>query len=87
MQSKNQNYLKSVVRTLVPVVVGVILSGLAQIGIEVDQVALSQVIDGVFVGGYYTLVRYAESRVPALGWLLGLPSPPEYPEKTQPRDE
>jgi hypothetical protein len=70
--------LRSIVRTFVPVVVGLILSALAQAGIDVDEGALTTVIDSVFIGGYYALVRVLESQSEAFGWFLGLPSAPSY---------
>jgi hypothetical protein len=70
--------LRSIVRTLVPVVVGLIISTLAQAGIDVDEGALTTFIDSVFVGGYYAIVRLLETQSEAFGWLLGLPSPPSY---------
>lgn len=77
-----EDLLKSVVRTFVPVVVGLILSALATAGIEVDEAALAQVIDAVFVGGYYAIVRALETKYEAFGWLLGLPSQPHYEKET-----
>ena len=82
MAITNTNYIKSVVRTFVPVVVGLILSGLTQLGIDIDEGALTTVVDALFVGGYYALVRVVEVKVPALGWFLGLPSAPDYPQKS-----
>ena len=73
--------LASLIRTVVPVVVGLILSGLAQLGIEIDPGPLTQTIDAVFIGGYYVLIRWAESRFDWVGWFLGLPSPPDYPDR------
>jgi hypothetical protein len=70
--------LKSIIRTFVPVVVGLILSALAKAQIEIDDQALTQIVDAVFVGGYYALVRFLEVRFPQLGWLLGLPTTPAY---------
>ena len=70
--------LKSIIRTFVPVVVGLIISWFAQLGIEVPTAALAGVIDAIFVGGYYAIIRVLESKSPQFGWLLGLPSPPSY---------
>jgi hypothetical protein len=72
--------LKSFVRTFVPVVVGLILAAFAKVQIDVDETALTQVINAVFVGGYYAVVRFLEVRFPQFGWLLGLPVPPAYPD-------
>jgi hypothetical protein len=79
--------LKSIVRTFVPVVVGLILSGLATIGVEVPEGALTTVVDALFVGGYYALVRVLEEKNPSFGWLLGLPTPPNYERTTKSTEE
>lgn len=73
-----RDLLVSVVRTIVPVVVGLIISTLATAGIEIDENSLRVVVDGLFVGGYYALVRVLEKQHPAIGWLLGLPAAPSY---------
>ena len=73
-----EDLLKSVVRTLVPVVVGLVISGLATAGIELDEALLYPVIDTIFVGGYYTVIRFLETKEEKFGWFLGLPSPPQY---------
>lgn len=74
----NSDLLKSLIRTVVPVVVGLIVSGFAQLGIEVPTAALSGLIDAVFVGAYYALIRVLETKSPSIGWFLGLPAAPEY---------
>ena len=79
MSEKSMNdLLKSMIRTFVPVVVGLILSALAQIGVKVDPGTIAGAVDAIFIGGYYAIVRFLESKSPKLGWLLGLPSEPHY---------
>lgn len=68
----------SLLRTAVPVVVGLILAGLAKAQIQVDEATLATVIDGLAIGGYYTLLRLLETRWPQLGWLLGWAIAPQY---------
>jgi hypothetical protein len=73
--------LKSVIRTFVPVVVGLIISAVTLAGVEIDDElrgSLLILIDGVFVGLYYTLIRWLEGKFPAFGWFLGLPAEPHY---------
>jgi hypothetical protein len=68
----------SLVRTIVPTVVGLILAALAKGGIEVDPTVLTLTIDALFVGGYYALVRLLESKWSWLGLLLGWKATPTY---------
>ncbi len=77
-----RNYITSLVRTWVPVGVGVALSWLAaKYGIVVDDATKAQgmMFFTAFVTGiYYAAVRWLESKFPKLGWLLGLPVQPGY---------
>lgn len=75
--------LVSAVRTLVPVIVGLVAGALVSAGIDVDEGALTTVVDGVLIGAYYLVVRFLEQRVPAFGWLLGVPRAPVYPIATE----
>lgn len=74
--------LDSIVRTVVPVIVGAALAWVARLGIPVDpefEGALAGVLTAVFTGLYYIAVRLLETHVtPRLGWLLGLPKQPNY---------
>ncbi len=70
--------LVSLVRTLVPVFVGLAVAAFAKIDTQVDSGALTVLIDGAIVGAYYWLVRKLEARWPALGVLLGIPRQPTY---------
>jgi hypothetical protein len=72
----------SYVRTLVPVAVGFVVSWAALVGVNVDpgtQTALISLLTSVITGLYYVVVRWAESRWPKVGWLLGSPKTPTYP--------
>lgn len=73
-----RDLLASFVRTLVPTVVGLVLAWLATANIDIDSQALTVVIDGVFIGGYYALVRLLEQKFPWLGVLLGWKMQPTY---------
>lgn len=73
-------FAASLIRTIVPVVVGSILGLFARIGLNIDvegQQALSTLIDSAFIGGYYIVVRLIETKVPQVGWLLGLAKTPD----------
>lgn len=70
--------LTSIIRTLVPAIVAWLLAAAARVGLDVPADQLTGVIEAVVLGGYYAVVRAAEQRWPAVGWLLGLPRPPAY---------
>lgn len=74
------NYLVSLVRTTVPAVVGYLLSVLAGVGIELDSGALTAVMSGLFIGGYYAITRALEGLHPWFGILLGWVAQPKYQE-------
>lgn len=65
----------SIVRTLVPIIVGGILGWLAASNIPLDpefEVTLTALLTGTFSAVYYLLVRLFERYAsPKLGWLLG----------------
>ncbi|MFI7083829.1 hypothetical protein ACIBUR_09505 [Streptomyces anulatus] len=74
--------LVSLWRTAVPIVVGWVAALLAHIYVDVDEVALSQALVGIFGVLYYGLFRLLEAKVsPAFGWFLGLAKPPAYPTR------
>lgn len=70
----------SIVRTIVPVIVGSILGWVVSLGIVVDpqfEVLLGTALTGIFTAIYYVAVRLLETYVtPKLGWLLGLAKTP-----------
>lgn len=73
-----RDYLVALVRTVVPVLVGLIVSSLAKAGLEVDPGVVSGLVDALFIGGYYAAVRYVEAKWPTAGWLLGWKGAPTY---------
>lgn len=69
----------SIVRTVVPVIVGAIVSYLATIGIDLQEdvaAALSVVIMAAATAAYYIIVRWLEQKFPKLGILLGYAAVP-----------
>jgi hypothetical protein len=70
--------LVSIIRTLIPSLVGLIISSLARIDIHLDSAALTVVADGLIIGLYYTIVRLLERWQPWFGWLLGMARQPAY---------
>jgi|SRR5690349_9930662 len=76
--------LLSVVRTVVPLVVGVIVAGFTKLGIPVDDQDVASVVNGVVTivvaAGYYLLARVLEVVASSkFGWLLGYAKAPAYP--------
>lgn len=82
-------FAASLIRTIVPIIVGAVLSWLALVGLDVDpagSAGLSTFLTALLTGGYYALVRLVETRVPQVGWLLGLAkSPDSYSQDAAPR--
>jgi hypothetical protein len=78
-----QNYAISGVRTAVPAAVGWLLSWLLARGIQVPAQARDWAVGALTFGlmmAYYFAVRALEHRWPQLGWLLGVPAKPTYPQ-------
>lgn len=75
------NVVPSVVRTGVPLLVGVVVSLAASKGIEVSAELESQLVllVGAAAGSiYHWVVRLLEERWPRFGWLLGFARAPHY---------
>jgi mannose/fructose/N-acetylgalactosamine-specific phosphotransferase system component IID len=71
----------SIVRTLVPVVVGSILAALASVGLDLPEGLVTEVVAAVIITLYYAAVRLLEENFsPAWGWLLGVAKVPQYNE-------
>ena len=81
---KLTKYQKNVIRTLVPTVIGALLTLAAKNGLDLSNgtvVALMPVITTI----YYSAIRKAEETWPHLSWLLGaLPADPFHPETKKP---
>lgn len=75
----------SIVRTIVPIVVGAVISYFVTAGIELDpefEGALFLVVTGALQGVYYIAVRLFETYVsPKFGWLLLVAKQPAYTER------
>ncbi len=78
----------SIVRTVVPALVGLVLGLIARWNLPLDpefEDALTALLTGVFTAAYYVAVRLLETYVtPKLGWLLGLAREPEYTPPKEP---
>lgn len=73
--------LKSVIRTVVPALVGLVTSWLARSGLHLEAStadSLTLLLVAVFTAGYYALVRWLTQRWAWMGWFLGYPANPTY---------
>ncbi|TDB86267.1 hypothetical protein E1264_18400 [Actinomadura sp. KC216] len=72
----------SIIRTVVPMVVALILGQAARIGLNLDEGAVTSIVTAVIGAAYYGLARLIEEHYPAAGRVLlslGLTSKaPEY---------
>ena len=68
----------SLVRTVVPAVVGWLIALAAKAQIELDAAELEAVLTPVAIGLYYFVGRLLERRRAWFGWLLGVPKQPSY---------
>ncbi|GII84613.1 hypothetical protein Ssi03_26030 [Sphaerisporangium siamense] len=62
--------LASILRTVVPVIVGVLLGQALKIGLTLPEGAVTEVVTVVVTTAYYTLARLVEKWQPALGSFL-----------------
>ena len=77
--STDPSLTPSLVRTIVPLIVGGLASILlASLGIVLPVEAASEVMTVVLSGVYYSAVRVLERRWPALGVFLGSKQQPVY---------
>jgi len=60
----------SIIRTLVPVIVGVILGQAVKIGLDLPEGAVTEIVTVVITTGYYALARLIEREWPWLGRIL-----------------
>lgn len=71
----------SVIRTVVPAFVGILVSMLAGWGVNLDDAAVNgfqAFMMSVTAGFYYLGVRLLAKKYPKLEWLLGAPKTPTY---------
>lgn len=77
------DYGRSVIRTIVPIIVGSLIAWLAARGVKVDESTILPAVDAVVAGAYYALIRLVERKYPKAGWLLGSPGAPSYAPKVE----
>jgi hypothetical protein len=77
-----KNFIIGIIRTATPIVAGIVLTFLTNIGLELPEEIkqeLSFIIFGVMSLAYYAAARALEEFVaPRFGWFLGIPRTPDY---------
>lgn len=74
-------FIASLIRTVVPVIVGAVITWLAGIGLNLDvagQEGLALTLTVIFTAAYYFVVRFIEERVPWVGVFLGYAKSPAF---------
>lgn len=75
----------SVLRTIVPVIVGILLGWAAKVGFDLPAGAVTEIVTVVLTGTYYLVVRALEQEWPIVGrWLLALGLPVGQPSYVKP---
>ena len=75
------DWVTSLIRTWVPTAVGIAVAFLVAQGVDLDpstELQLSGGLVAVVTGVYYAVVRAAENKWPAFGYLLGVAKAPTY---------
>ena len=75
------DYLVSLIRTLVPVLIGTVVTWLATLGVTVTddtKLGLVTALTGLLIATYYAVVRFLETLWPKVGVLLGHQTAPKY---------
>ena len=73
-----KSFLPSVLRTLVPLVVGYFTAFPVAQWLNLSDDQVTSLVTVVITAVYYLVVRVAERYAPEAGWLLGWASPPVY---------
>lgn len=69
----------SVVRTTVPVIVGILLGAALKVGLHIDAAWVTEAVTAGVTAAYYGVARYLEVFVSSKwGWLLGKIGAPQY---------
>ena len=82
-----QNLYASLMRTLVPIVAGLVLSWAARLGLDLDDATTTAYVTAGLTAGYYALFRLLEELAERMAWeplqtlagvFLGWARPPQY---------
>lgn len=76
----------SLVRTLVPILVGPLVTRFFP-GLDINDQNTTLVVSAIVSYLYYVLVRVLETKAPSLGYLLGIAKAPAYSPKDAPQPE
>lgn len=85
------NLFTSLMRTVVPIVVGLVLGLAARVGLDLDDATVTAYVTAGLTAGYYALWRALEELAGRIGWeplrllagvLLGWTQPPHYDQPT-----
>ena len=69
----------SVIRTIVPVIAGFIITQAVRLGVSLDTAAVTSIVTSVITAAYYGLFRTLEHyRGPLYGKFLGYSKAPQY---------
>lgn len=68
----------SVIRTVVPLIVGLVATFCAKWGFDIDNESLTAILTTVFSAVYYAVVRAIEEKKPRAGRFLGVAKKPTY---------
>ena len=75
----------SLIRTVVPVIVGVLVAAFAKVGLQLTDDTFTGVITTAVTALYYAGARWLEVKVaPWWGWLSGKAGAPQYPVNPSP---
>ena len=83
------DFILSLIRTVVPIIVGSVVGWLGARGIDVEPEAVGALTAGIgaLAGAiYYAAARWLEQRWPILGHLLGPAQAPVYPDSRETHD-
>jgi hypothetical protein len=73
------NLSASIIRTVVPLIVGALVTLVAHAGLNIDTVHATELVTVVITAVYYIVVRLLEQHIsPQFGWLLGSAKTPVY---------
>lgn len=78
------NLFTSMIRTIVPTIIGAVCAWAVKRGVNIDEAEVSAWLVPLCISVYYTVARYVEIKVPQAGWLLGMPKQPGYAPGTPP---
>lgn len=73
--------MKSLIRTAVPALVGLLLALLARAGLHLEPAtaeSITLLLATLFTAAYYAVIRALSVRWSWVGWLLGYPTNPTY---------